>query len=215
MFPLKDDIPSTRAPVVNILLIVINILVFLFEVSLGPRVQSLILAYGLVPARFDFTSLFTSMFLHGGWAHVLGNMLYLWIFGDNVEDRLGHVAYFFFYMVCGVAAGMAHVLTSAGSSVPTVGASGAIAGVLGAYLVLFPQARVLTLLPIFPLTTIYIPSIFFLGIWFVMQLFSGALQMGVAQTGGVAFLAHVGGFVAGAFFGLLARAFTKEPARVA
>jgi rhomboid family protein len=211
LFPLKDDIPSSRAPIVNILFIVVNILVFLFELSLGPQLQSFILTYGLVPAHFQFSHLFTSMFLHGGWAHLFGNMLYLWIFGDNVEDRLGHVGYFFFYMICGVAAGYAHVLTNAGSMVPTVGASGAIAGVLGAYLVLFPQARILTLLPFF--TTIYISAGYFLGFWFVLQILLGALGYGMAQTGGVAFLAHVGGFVAGAFFGLLARAFTKEPAQ--
>jgi membrane associated rhomboid family serine protease len=214
VFPLKDDIPSSRAPVVNILFIVVNVLVFLFELSLGPQLQSFLTVYGLVPAHFSFATIFTSMFLHGGWAHLLGNMLYLWIFGDNVEDRLGHVGYLFFYLICGVAAGLAHVLSNAGSPVPTVGASGAIAGVLGAYLVLFPRARVLTVLPIFPITTTYIPATFFLGIWFVLQVFSGALQFGMAQTGGVAFLAHVGGFIAGAFFGLLARAFTREPARV-
>ena len=210
MFPIKDDIPSSRAPIVNVLFIVVNILVFLFEVSLGPQLQSFIQTYGLVPAHFQFSHLFTSMFLHGSWAHVLGNMLYLWIFGDNVEDRLGHVGYFFFYMICGVAAGYAHVLTNAGSLVPTVGASGAIAGVLGAYLVLFPQARILTLLPFF--TTTYISAGYFLGFWFVLQILLGALNLGMAQTGGVAFLAHVGGFVAGAFFGLLARAFIREPA---
>jgi membrane associated rhomboid family serine protease len=209
VFPLKDDIPSERTPVVNILLIVVNVLVFFYELSLGPRLQSLITNYGVVPAHFELRTLFTSMFLHGGWGHLFGNMLYLWIFGDNVEDRLGHVGYFFFYLICGLAAGMAHVLTNAGSNVPTVGASGAIAGVLGAYLVLYPQARVLTLLPIFPFTTVYIPAAFFLGIWFVMQLFSGALQFGIAQSGGVAFLAHVGGFLAGAFFGLLARGFSR------
>jgi len=212
VFPLKDDIPSEHAPVVNILLIVLNVLVFLFEMSLGPQLQGLINTYGLVPARFEVSALFTSMFLHGGWGHLFGNMLYLWIFGDNVEDRMGHVGYLFFYLVCGVAAGVAHVLTNAGSAVPTVGASGAIAGVLGAYLVLFPRARVLTLLPFF--TTVYFPASFFLGIWFVMQVFSGAWQLGVAHTSNVAFLAHVGGFVAGAFLGLLARGFgRREPSQ--
>jgi len=219
VFPLKDDIPSTRVPVVNFLLILANVLVFLFELSLGTRVQLLITEYGIVPARSpDLVSaiptLFTSMFLHGGWGHLFGNMLYLWIFGDNVEDRLGHVGYLFFYLACGVAAGVFHILTNAGSQIPTVGASGAIAGVLGAYLVLFPGARVLTLLPLFPITTTYIPAAFFLGIWFVMQVFSGALQWGISQpTSGVAFLAHVGGFVTGALFGLLARGFGREPTR--
>jgi len=218
VFPLKDDIPSTRVPYVNFLLIVVNVVVFLFELSLGPHVQGLIVEYGIVPARSPdvlsaFPTLFTSMFLHGGWGHLFGNMLYLWIFGDNVEDRFGHAPYLFFYLACGVAAGIAHILTNAGSQVPTVGASGAIAGVLGAYLVLFPGARILTLLPIF--TTAYIPAGFFLGIWFVMQVFSGAMQWGITShpTSGVAFLAHVGGFVTGAFFGLLARGFTREPTR--
>jgi rhomboid family protein len=217
VFPLKDDIPSSRAPVVTILLIIANLLVFLFELSLGPHVQGLITTYGIVPARSPdvvsaFPTLFTSMFLHGGWGHLFGNMLYLWIFGDNVEDRFGHVPFLFFYLACGVAAGIAHILTNAGSQVPTVGASGAIAGVLGAYLVLFPGARILTLLPF--LTTTYIPAAFFLGIWFVMQVFSGALQWGISQpTSGVAFLAHVGGFVTGALFGLLARGLTREPTR--
>jgi membrane associated rhomboid family serine protease len=210
VFPLKDDIPGERAPVVCILLIVINVLVFLYELSFGPSIERFVTAYAVVPGRFvdhpmsQFPTLFTSMFLHGGWGHLFGNMLYLWIFGDNVEDRLGHVGFLVFYLVCGVAAGFAHILTSGGSMVPTVGASGAIAGVLGAYLVLFPGARVLTLLPTF--TTIYIPSIFFLGIWFLMQVFSGAIQLSVARgTGGVAFLAHVGGFVVGALIGMFAR----------
>jgi membrane associated rhomboid family serine protease len=219
VFPLKDDIPSSRVPIVNFLLITVNVLVFLFELSLGSHVQLLIADYGIVPARSPdvfsaFPTLFTSMFLHGGWGHLFGNMLYLWIFGDNVEDRLGHVPYLLFYLACGAAAGIAHILTNAGSQVPTVGASGAIAGVLGAYLVLFPGARVLTLLPIFPVTTTYIPAVFFLGIWFVMQVFSGALQWGISQpTSGVAFLAHVGGFITGALFGLLARGFGREPTR--
>jgi membrane associated rhomboid family serine protease len=212
VFPLKDDIPSDKAPIVTVLLIVINILVFLFELSLGSGLEHFVTAWGVVPARFgegtgsQLPTLFTSMFLHGGWGHVLGNMLYLWIFGDNVEGRLGHLGFLVFYLVCGVAAGLAHVLTNVGSAVPTVGASGAIAGVLGAYFVLFPGARVLSVLPVYPMRTAYVPAVLFLGIWFVMQVFSGAIQLSVAQNaGGVAFLAHVGGFVAGAAIGLFAR----------
>jgi membrane associated rhomboid family serine protease len=218
VFPLKDDIPAERAPVVCILLIVINVLAFLYELSFGPSIERFITAYAVVPGRFghdpagQFSTLFTSMFLHGGWGHLFGNMLYLWIFGDNVEDRLGHLGFLAFYLVCGVAAGFAHIWTNAGSMVPTVGASGAIAGVLGAYLVLFPRARVLTILPTF--ATIFVPSIFFLGIWFLMQVFSGAIQLSVAHgTGGVAFLAHVGGFVMGALIGMIAGGMTRARAQ--
>ena len=217
MFPLKDDIPADRAPIVCILLIVFNVLAFLYELSFGPAIQHFVTAFAVVPGRFaenpmgQLPTLFTSMFLHGGWGHLFGNMLYLWIFGDNVEDRLGHVGFLVFYLVCGLAAGFAHILTNAGSMVPTVGASGAIAGVLGAYLVLFPAARVLTILPTF--TTVYIPAVFFLGIWFLLQVFSGAVQLSVARgTGGVAFLAHVGGFVVGAILGLFARGAGRERA---
>ena len=218
MFPLKDDIPAERAPVVCILLIVINVLAFLYELSFGPSIERFVTAYAVVPGRFShdpvgqLSTLFTSMFLHGGWGHLFGNMLYLWIFGDNVEDRLGHAGFLAFYLVCGLAAGFAHILTNAGSMVPTVGASGAIAGVLGAYLVLFPRARVLTLTPWF--STILVPSIFFLGIWFLMQVFSGAVQLSVARgTGGVAFLAHVGGFVMGALIGGIVGTITRGAGR--
>lgn len=218
MFPLKDDIPAERAPVVCILLIVINVLVFLYELSFGPSIERFITSYALVPGRFahdpagQFSTLFTSMFLHGGWGHVFGNMLYLWIFGDNIEDRLGHLGFLVFYLVCGVAAGFAHIWTNAGSMIPTVGASGAVAGVLGAYLVTFPRARVLTILPTFH--TVFIPAVFFLGIWFLMQVFSGAIQLSVASgTGGVAFLAHVGGFVMGALIGGLVGMMTRGAGR--
>jgi membrane associated rhomboid family serine protease len=214
MFPLRDDIPSERVPFVSYLLIVANVLVFLYEISLGPAIQQLITHYGIVPVRFEFVDLLTSMFLHGGWGHLFGNMLYLWIFGDNVEDRMGHLPFLAFYLVCGLAAGYAHVLTNAGSTLPTVGASGAIAGVLGAYLVLYPRARVLTLLPTFPMSTAYIPAIFFLGIWFLLQVFSGLYQLSVTErAGGVAFLAHVGGFVAGLVFGAITAALTRGTAR--
>src|SRR5690242_5138393 len=146
MFPLRDTQPSYSKPVVTVILIVINVLVFLFEFSLGGYEQNaLIFSYGLVPDQFHWTNVFTSMFLHGGWMHVLGNMWFLWIFGDNIEDILGHAQYLLFYLLCGIAAAVAHVLFNPYSTLPTVGASGAIAGVMGAYLVKFPRSRILSL----------------------------------------------------------------------
>lgn len=210
MIPLRDNIPSRRSPLVSRLLIAANLAAFLYELSVGPGVSALLQSHGIVPARFsaapwaEFPTLLTSMFLHGGWAHLFGNMLYLWIFGDNVEDRLGHVPFLLFYVAAGLAAGLAHVATQPASPIPTVGASGAIAGVLGAYFVFYPRARVLTLLPIFPMVLAEIPAVFFLGFWFLFQIFSGALQLGITRAaGGVAFLAHVGGFLAGLVMGLL------------
>jgi membrane associated rhomboid family serine protease len=157
------------------------------------------MTWGLVPATFSWTTVATSMFLHGGWAHFLGNMLYLWIFGDNVEDRFGHGRYLAFYLLCGAAAAMLQVAFSAGSRVPMVGASGAIAGVLGAYFVMFPRSRVLTLVPIFIIVQLVeVPAIVLLGLWFVLQLLSGVGSLGQrADVGGVAFWAHAGGFVVG------------------
>jgi membrane associated rhomboid family serine protease len=220
VIPLRDDIPSRRLPVVTWLLIAANAAVFLHELSLGPAARSFILGLGIVPARFAIDpgagaqTLFSSMFIHGGWGHLLGNMLFLWIFGDNVEDRMGHVPFLFFYLAAGLAAGLTHIYTQVGSLVPTVGASGAVAGVLGAYFVLYPRARVLTLLPTFPMAVAEIPAVFFLGIWFVFQIFSGALQLSIARgAGGVAFLAHVGGFLAGLAFGALAARATGRPTR--
>ncbi|MCM3879620.1 MAG: rhomboid family intramembrane serine protease [Vicinamibacterales bacterium] len=203
MIPLKDVIPSRTFPVVTIALIVMNSLAFLFEVSLpDQRLESFIRVFGVVPAGFHPMALLTSMFLHGGWLHFLGNMLYLWIFGDNVEDRLGHGRYLLFYVICGGVAGLAHVFMNPASTVPTIGASGAIAGVMGAYFVLYPRSRILALLPLFIFfEVIEVPAIFFLGIWFVMQFFSGvgSIAMGAraASGGGVAFWAHVAGFLAG------------------
>jgi membrane associated rhomboid family serine protease len=201
MFPLKDTQPSYTRPVVTITLIVINVLVFLFEFSLGPRALNILVGYyGLVPDQFRLSTVLTSMFLHGGWMHVLGNMWFLWIFGDNVEDLLGHWKFLLFYLLCGVAAALGQVLSNPYSTAPMVGASGAIAGVMGAYLIKFPRARVLTLVFIlFFITTIEIPAPIMLAYWFVIQLFSGLGS--IARThltdGGVAFFAHVGGFIAG------------------
>jgi membrane associated rhomboid family serine protease len=202
MFPLRDTQPSYSKPVVTVLLIVVNILVFLFEVSLDPYSRNAFIgAYGLVPDHFSFMSLLTSMFLHGGWMHVLGNMWFLWIFGDNIEDILGSAKYLLFYLLCGIAAGMTQWITNPYSRIPTVGASGAIAGIMGAYLVRFPHSRILSLVTvIFFFTTIEIPAWIMLIYWFAIQFFSGVGSIGfshVSEGGGVAFFAHVGGFLAG------------------
>jgi membrane associated rhomboid family serine protease len=202
MIPLRDVIPSRTTPVVTIAIIVVNALVFLYEFSLGPDVNQFIIAYGLIPAAFSWATLLTSMFLHGGFLHVAGNMLYLWIFGDNVEDRMGHGRFLTFYLLCGTAAALAQTIMSPDSVVPMVGASGAIAGVMGAYFVMYPHSRIVTLVPIFLfIQLIEIPAIFFLGIWFVMQFLSGVGSIATAASrqpaGGVAFWAHVAGFAAG------------------
>lgn len=211
MIPLRDVIRSRTRPVVTVSLIVVNALAFLYEQSLTTReFERFIMAWGLVPAAFSWVTLFTSMFLHGGWMHILGNMLYLWIFGDNVEDRMGHGRFLVFYLLCGVGAAMLQMWFSPGSRLPMVGASGAIAGVLGAYLVLFPRSRVLTLVPVFVfIHIIEVPAIVLLGFWFVLQLMSGVGNLGRADVGGVAFWAHAGGFVVG----MLAVWFFKRPER--
>jgi membrane associated rhomboid family serine protease len=208
MFPLADVIPSRTTPVVTVGLIVVNALVFLFEVTLTDRqLQLFALTYGVVPAEFTWPTVLTSMFLHGGWLHFLGNMLYLWIFGDNVEDRLGHVRYLLFYVFCGAVAALGQTAIQPYSTVPMIGASGAIAGVMGAYFVLFPHSRVLTAVFIFFfLDLIEIPAVFFLGIWFLMQFFSGVGSLSAdAAQGGVAFWAHIAGFFVGGVGGLLWR----------
>ncbi len=203
MIPLRDVIPSRTFPFFTITFIVLNSVAFLFELSLREEAfERFLYTYGVVPARLDWLAVLTSMFLHANWLHFLGNMLYLWIFGDNVEDRLGHGRFVFFYLGCGAAAALAHVWVNPGSFVPTIGASGAIAGVMGAYFVLYPHSRVLALVPLFIIFEIIeVPAIIFLGIWFVMQFFSGVgsltAKAGV-ESGGVAFWAHIAGFVAGA-----------------
>jgi membrane associated rhomboid family serine protease len=206
MIPVKDGIPTRETPVVNYVLIAINVIVYLFMALAAPETQEAIVAkYAMIPAHFadgvtlaDVMTIFTSMFMHAGLAHLGGNMLYLWIFGDNVEDRIGHFRYLMFYLVGGVVASLTHLVTNWGSELPTVGASGAIAAVLGAYLVLFPASRIVTLIPLgrfSHLTTA--PAIVFLGLWFILQLFEGVMSFGGADVSGVAFWAHVGGFVAG------------------
>ena len=201
MIPLRDVIPSRTKPGVTITLIVLNLLVFLLQASLSERAEAaFIYAFGLVPAYFSFATVFTSMFVHGGLAHIAGNLLFLWIFGDNVEDRLGHLRYLVFYLLCGFVAAMSQLVLDPDSTVPMVGASGAIAGVMGAYLVLYPHSRVLMLFP-FPLFLFELPALVFLGMWFFVQFLNGIGQLPVFRqdqlSGGVAFWAHVAGFVAG------------------
>jgi membrane associated rhomboid family serine protease len=213
MIPLRDVIPSRTTPGVTITLIVVNVLVFLFQMSLTERGQhAFIHAFGLVPAYFSFLTVLTSMFVHGGFAHIAGNLLFLWIFGDNVEDRLGHGRFLLFYLLCGLTAAFAQTALDADSLVPMVGASGAIAGVMGAYLVLYPHSRVLMLFP-FPVFLFELPAIAFLGMWFFVQFLNGIGQLPVFQqdqiSGGVAFWAHVMGFIAG----LVLVVFMKRPER--
>jgi membrane associated rhomboid family serine protease len=209
LFPLRDENPSATVPVVTRALIALNVAVFVYELTLGPDLGSLFYDWGFTPVKLTLAlrygdlplapalaSIITSMFLHGGWSHLIGNLWYLWIFGDNVEDVLGHVGFLFFYLGCGIAAALLHYLTVPVAAIPTVGASGAIAGVLGAYIFTFPRARVLTLLPIFPfLQVVPLPAFLVLGLWFLFQF---VLGLGSPATGGgVAFWAHVGGFLVG------------------
>ena len=211
MIPIRDMIPTRRVPVVNYLLIVINVIVFIFEWLAGANQDALVAQFALVPANVtagldagDIRDVFTSMFMHAGFLHLAGNMLYLWIFGDNVEDAMGSLKYLLFYLAGGVAAAFTHVLINPNSTLPTVGASGAIAAVLGAYIVLYPHSRVLTFIPIgYFMRLTPVPAYLVLGLWFVLQLFSGVTSLGAADVGGTAFWAHIGGFVFGLVFGKL------------
>jgi membrane associated rhomboid family serine protease len=212
MIPLRDDNPTTLPPIVTIGVIVLCSLVFLWQQSLSQQAGIIaVYAYGVVPtvlfgndslppdiARIPpELSIVTSMFMHGGWMHIIGNMLYLWIFGNNIEDRLGHVRFVLFYLLCGAAAALAQSIADTHSDVPMIGASGAIAGVLGAYMVLFPRAHVLVLVPLGFFTQVMrLPALLVLGFWFVLQFLQGGL-MAPGEEGGVAYLAHIGGFVAG------------------
>lgn len=211
MIPLRDTIPSRRFPIVNYMIIGVNVMIFLYELMLGSQLDRFLYKYGLVPMYFEaafrieeisilwaFIPLFTSMFLHGGWMHIIGNMWFLYIFGDNVEDRLGHLRYLIFFISCGLIAVVVQLIVSWGSKVPMVGASGAIAGILGAYMLLFPHSRVLTLIPIFVFVQfVEIPAFIFLFLWFLMQFFYGALSFIAISNGGVAWWAHIGGFIGG------------------
>lgn len=209
MIPLRDSVKSRKFPIVNTIIIVVNILIFFYEVSLGREIHRFIFEYGLIPSTVTSFSgmgvddrlspFLTSMFLHGSWFHIIGNMLFLYIFGDNVEDRMGHVKYLLFYLLCGFGAAILQILTSFKSTVPMIGASGAISGVLGAYLLLYPRAKILTLVPIFFFVQLmYIPATVFILIWFFIQFISGVGTLGsAASSGGIAFWAHIGGFVVG------------------
>ncbi|GAC1430621.1 MAG: rhomboid family intramembrane serine protease [Terriglobales bacterium] len=217
MIPIRDDQPRFSTPYITYALVALNVVTFIFELSIGAQshraLNAFIYAYGVVPDHFTgalrghiplsnfglFIPILTSMFLHASWLHILGNMWVLWIFGDNIEDYLGHFPYLIFYLVCGFAASITHIFLSFGSNVPSVGASGAIAGIMGAYFLLYPKARVLTLVPFLVFFTVWLPAWVVLGYWFLTQFVSGATTIAFSsQTGGgIAFWAHVGGFVAG------------------
>ena len=213
MIPLRVDIFRTRVAITNGLLITVNVLAFLYELSLSARSgRAFMYTFGLIPAHEQLlfaphgitlgqaiAPMFTSMFLHGGWMHLLGNMLFLWVFGGSVEEALGHFQYLIFYLICGIGSATVHTVFNWGSKVPTVGASGAISGVMGAFIVLFPRARVTTLIPALLLFfTVRIPAFLMLGYWFFLQFFSGVASLGMSDQGGVAWWAHVGGFILGA-----------------
>ena len=209
MIPIKDINPTERFAIVTLVIIVLNIAVFLYELALGPQAGEMFVdSFALIPARLFSripepfhavpagAALFTSMFLHGGFLHIAGNMLYLWIFGNNVEDSMGRIRFIVFYFLCGIAAAYSHALANADSTMPMIGASGAISGVLGAYLVLYPRARVLTLVAFgLYIRTVEVPAMFVLGFWFVLQFLNALLSSGAG--GGVAWFAHIGGFIAG------------------
>jgi membrane associated rhomboid family serine protease len=209
MIPLRDELRSSTRPYVTYAILAVNILVFIYETSLGRNVNDFIFRFGAIPNNIfhpagpaTYLTLVSSMFVHAGFMHVLGNMLFLWVFADNVEDRIGHVKFLLFYLVSGIAGSLLHSLTSPGSLIPMVGASGAISGVLGAYILFYPRARVMALIPLgFFMRMTYLPSFVFLGIWFLYQLLLGLLSVGV-RGGGVAYFAHIGGFAAGLLFAL-------------
>ncbi|MGI0483887.1 rhomboid family intramembrane serine protease [Pantanalinema rosaneae CENA516] len=234
MVPLHDNNPTRITPYVNYVLIGINIFIFLYEISLSaPQLQQFVEAYAIVPNQLTTSfqsgdlgqilpqalTLITSQFLHGGFLHLIGNMLFLWVFGNNIEDKLGHVKFLIFYLLCGILAALAQWFFSMDSTVPMLGASGAIAGVLGAYILRFPKARILTLVPIgFFITTFRIPAIFFLGFWFVQQALYSVASLQVRSNvgmegGGVAYWAHAGGFVFGALLAPMFGLFSSEDPR--
>lgn len=211
MIPIRDKNPSGTFPLVTIGIIAVNVSIFLYEISLGPDLSIFLKQYGVVPLKvkhyfqvsdLTITNIFfpfiSSTFLHGGFIHLIGNMWFLWIFGDNIEDKLGHLKYLIFYVVCGIIASSVHVIFNSQSNIPCIGASGAIAGVLGAYMVTFPYARIITIVPLFVfLQVIELPAIVVLGFWFIIQFFNGAASITTSSGGGVAWWAHIGGFGSG------------------
>ncbi|MBW1971636.1 MAG: rhomboid family intramembrane serine protease [Deltaproteobacteria bacterium] len=220
MFPIHDTIPRQSPPIITWLIIGVNSIVFFIELNIPEAsLERLFYLFGVVPARYhnpawaslfglttnSYWPFFTSMFLHGGWLHFIGNMWVLWIFGDNVEDRLGRFSYLIFYILCGLIAGITHCLINPHSTVPTIGASGAIAGVMGAYFLFFPYAKIITLIPIFFFPFFFeLPAVLFIGIWFYIQLFSGTLSLATKGSyGGIAWWAHIGGFISGIIFGFI------------
>lgn len=207
MIPLRDTQPSYSFPFITVAIIALNVAAFLYEFSLDDYELNFFIAhYGFTPSRFQWMDVLTGIFLHGGWMHLIGNMWFLWIYGDNVEDILGHSRYLLFYLLCGAVATLTHLLFNIDSRAPTIGASGAIAGVMGAYVVKFPHSRITTLVPVFVfLTTMEIPAYIILLYWFIIQFFSGVGSMGHSNLsqGGVAWFAHIGGFLAGVVLILL------------
>jgi len=212
MLPLRDENPRRTTPVFTLVIMLANVAVFLYQLTLSPRAaQQFVYEFAMIPARIPlaftsptvtlsqaFAPLLTSIFLHGGLLHLAGNMWFLWVFGDNVEDRLGHITYLIFYLICGVGASVTHTIFNLDSRIPAVGASGAISGVMGAYIVMFPGARVLTWIP--PLFIFPLPAVVVLAVWFLLQFFGGLQSLGTQAAGGVAFWAHVGGFLLGMGF---------------
>jgi len=229
MIPIRDKNPSSTFPYVTIGIIIINILIFLYELSLESELGEFIMKFGVVPLKVSYYShvsnltfistffpFISSMFLHGGFIHLIGNMWFLWIFGDNIEDKLGHFKYIAFYFICGIIASSVHVFFNSQSNIPCVGASGAIAGVLGAYMITFPRARVVTIVPLFIfIQVIELPAMVVLGFWFVIQFFNGATSITASTSGaGVAWWAHIGGFAAGVVILYTIRIFSvRKPGR--
>lgn len=211
MLPLRDVNPTRTFPLVTIALIAVNVLVFIYELILGPQVEGFVQSWAIIPYEIThgvdlppasiqpiYLTLITAMFLHGGIVHIAGNMLFLWIFGNNIEDAMGSLRFIVFYLLCGLVAAFAQIAVGPNSDIPNIGASGAIAGVLGAYLLLFPRAEVQTLVFLgFFVRLVRLPALLFLGLWFVLQLFSGVAGLGMEAMGGVAWFAHIGGFIAG------------------
>ncbi len=228
MIPIRDTIPRQHFPFAVLALIAANVVVFLYELEVPPDLtEQFIYLFGLVPARFTepgwaasvglphtYWPFFTTMFLHGGWLHIIGNMWFLWIFGDNVEDRMGPLRFLVFYLLCGLSAGLIHVVTNPGSTVPAVGASGAIAGVMAAYMALYPRGRIIAMFPIFFYPVFFqLPAFLYIGFWFLMQFFSGTLAVAHREVNGIAWWAHVGGFGAGILtFSLFLRPRRPPPA---